>query len=67
MTLDAVVDRIEGETAVLEIGGELVDWPVSLLPEGAEEGHRLQLKLTLGERPPEAPASGDSGPLVIDL
>ncbi|MFZ5480399.1 MAG: DUF3006 domain-containing protein [Myxococcota bacterium] len=38
-----VVDRIEGEVAVLEIAGRLVDVPASLLPEGALEGDRLVL------------------------
>lgn len=40
-----VVDRIEGETAVLEIHGATVDIPVSALPEGAREGSVLGLTL----------------------
>lgn len=36
-----VVDRIEGQRAVLEISGELVEVPLSALPEGAGEGDLL--------------------------
>ena len=32
------VDRIEGDTAVVELGGHQVDWPLAALPEGAREG-----------------------------
>lgn len=39
------VDRIEGDRAVLELGGETVDVPLALLPEGAAEGSRLLLTL----------------------
>lgn len=35
------VDRIEGQRAVLEIGGEIVEVPRSALPEGAREGDLL--------------------------
>ena len=33
-----VIDRIEGDRAVLEIDGELIDVPVTALPAGAREG-----------------------------
>lgn len=36
-----VVDRIEGDVAVLEIAGARVDVPVSVLPEGTREGDVL--------------------------
>jgi hypothetical protein len=36
-----VVDRIEGDVAVLEIGGRRVDVPRAALPEGTKEGDRL--------------------------
>lgn len=32
------VDRIEGETAVVEIGGRRVDVPLAGLPDGTREG-----------------------------
>ncbi len=40
-----VIDRIEGHVAILEINGETVDVPATLLPHGAKEGDRLQLAL----------------------
>lgn len=40
-----VVDRIEGEQAVLEVGGRLVDVPLSELPPGVKEGDRLTFQL----------------------
>ena len=39
------VDRIEGNVAVVEIAGQTVDLPVSLLPEGTREGSVLRLVL----------------------
>lgn len=33
-----VVDRIEADRAILEVGGETVELPVSALPAGAGEG-----------------------------
>jgi hypothetical protein len=52
-----VVDRIEGETAVLEIEGRPVDVPSRLLPEGAKEGDPLVLALAQpGERAASAEA-----------
>ena len=43
MTVTVTVDRIEGDTAVLEIAGRTVDWPLGSLPEGAREGGRYQV------------------------
>ena len=40
-----VIDRIEGELAVLEVDGQTVDFPVSALPPGAAEGSVLTLAL----------------------
>lgn len=36
-----VVDRIEDDTAVLEIAGRTVDVPLAELPPGVKEGDRL--------------------------
>jgi hypothetical protein len=36
-----VVDRIEGDQAVLDVGGRTVDVPLAVLPEGVREGDRL--------------------------
>lgn len=38
-----VVDRIEGDQAVLEIAGKRIDVPVSFLPAGTKEGDRFSL------------------------
>jgi hypothetical protein len=37
------IDRIEGEIAVVEIGGRRVDVPVAGLPDGTREGDRFEL------------------------
>ena len=45
------IDRIEGETAVVEIAvGKAVDIPLSALPEGAVEGSVLQITLDEDEK-----------------
>lgn len=38
-----VVDRIEGDLAVLEVAGTTVDWPIAALPEGVGEGTTLSV------------------------
>ena len=38
-----VVDRVEGDRAVLEVNGEIVVFPASALPAGAVEGSVLEL------------------------
>lgn len=43
MARTAVVDRLEGEVAVVEIDGGTVDVPVAELPAGVAEGTRLVL------------------------
>lgn len=40
-----IIDRIEGDYAVLEVAGEHIDFPVSALPEGASEGVTLTLAI----------------------
>lgn len=40
-----VIDRIEGELAVVEVLGERVHIPVAALPPGAKEGSALRLAL----------------------
>ncbi len=45
MTLTVTVDRIEGTTAVLEVSGAFVPWPLTALPRGAREGDRFTLTL----------------------
>ena len=47
--MKAVVDRIEGDTAVLLIGEEetRLDIPLRLLPEGTREGSHLTIAFEL--------------------
>jgi len=40
-----VVDRIEGDLAVLEADGQLLDFPFSALPEGTREGDILLISI----------------------
>ena len=47
MTVEVTVDRIEGAVAVLEVGGQFVDWPLGALPEGIQEGSRVSVHLTV--------------------
>ncbi len=46
--INAVVDRIEGTLAVLAIGSETVDWPLSALPNGITEGTPLSVVFEMG-------------------
>ena len=36
-----VLDRIEGDRAIVEIGGEMIEIPCSELPNGSKEGDIL--------------------------
>ena len=40
-----VIDRIEGEVAIIEHAGNTFEVPLDLLPEGAQEGSRLSFTL----------------------
>jgi len=40
-----VIDRIEGSRAILEVDGEMIEFPAALLPTGCAEGDRLSLNL----------------------
>ena len=45
-SFDAVIDRIEGEVAVIELpNAALCDLPVAWLPPPAREGDRLRVRL----------------------
>lgn len=44
--VSVVVDRIEGEIAVLEVGGATVDWPRAALPAGIAEGSRMSFAIS---------------------
>jgi L-alanine-DL-glutamate epimerase-like enolase superfamily enzyme len=51
-----VVDRIEGDVAVLEIAGRRVDVPASELPAGTKEGDRLAFSRLAAEDDADAKA-----------
>ena len=40
-----VVDRIEGQIAIIEFQGQTLDIPIDMLPEGIQEGDRLRMIL----------------------
>jgi len=50
-----IIDRIEGAIAILEVAGELIEVPASILPLGAQEGDHLAL----------TPAQGDSSATAV--
>lgn len=68
-----VVDRIEGDVAVLEIGGRTVDVPLTELPSGVKEGDRLAFTVqapdttAAEERLKRLRAKSDQGPGSFDL
>lgn len=47
MELTVAVDRIEGDIAVLDVGGVSVDWPLASLPAGTTEGSTLSVVFNL--------------------
>jgi len=48
MKMRVVVDRIEGELAVLEVEGKaIVEWPVKFLPRGVAEGNILDVECAI--------------------
>lgn len=54
--MDWIVDRIEGDTAVILAAGMSFDLPCAALPAGTREGARLRLELTPATDPQEAAA-----------
>ena len=50
------VDRIEGSRAILDIAGEQIEVPASILPTGAAEGSLLSLRLEEATAADEAAA-----------
>jgi hypothetical protein len=56
MKLAAIIDRFEAGIAVLEIGNQEIDWPVSLLPAGAQEGQAVHIQLSVEDMDDSAAA-----------
>jgi len=67
--MKVVVDRIEGELAVLEVDGGFVDWPLRSLPASTVEGTVLEVSFRVSS-PNALPAEPDrpsESKRVIDL
>ena len=71
-----VIDRIEGNRAIVEFDGETLEIPASLLPSGSSEGDILSLKLCVdaatdmqrdNEERLERLREQDSGDMEIDI
>jgi len=48
LVLEASVDRLEGDVAVLLIGDQAFDLPLAALPDGLAEGDRVLVHTSLG-------------------
>jgi hypothetical protein len=68
MRVKAVLDRFEGDKAVLLVGEEerSVAWPRRLLPDGAGEGDVLRLALSVDEEATRA-ARAEAEEMLRDL
>ncbi len=68
-----VLDRIEGEIAVVDVGGRTVGLPRAALPEGAREGDSFVLSPAASDKLSDARArlarlrSSDDGATAFDL
>lgn len=71
-----VIDRIENDRAIVEIGGEVIEIPCSELPNGSKEGDVLVLSVNSAgvgnlkkdnEDRLNRLREGDSGDMEIDL
>ena len=71
--MDWIVDRVEGELAVVLVGDLTLDLPLAALPPGVREGARLRLELLVAADPAAAAArqarlaAQSALPDVIDL
>lgn len=68
MTTDAVIDRLEGLLAVIEIHGQTYDLPLTCLPTGAKEGDSLSITTVISPKKDlSVPRERASGAEVIDI
>ncbi|MEW9123306.1 MAG: DUF3006 domain-containing protein [Thermotaleaceae bacterium] len=49
-----VLDRIEGDRALIEWGEEIIEIPLVLLPTGVKEGDLLRISISIEENETEA-------------
>jgi len=54
MEIDAVVEKIEAETAFLKIGGKLFAWPAKSLPANIKTGEKIFISLQTEEEKAKA-------------
>jgi hypothetical protein len=54
------IDRIEGDRAILDFAGELIEIPVAALPAGAVEGTRLTMGIASAEETDRASKASDA-------
>ena len=47
--MNVIIDRFEGEFAVVEVGGSFVNMPIELVPDGAKEGSVLNITIDENE------------------
>lgn len=47
--MKGIIDRFEGEYAVININDKHIDFPKELLPEGASEGDHLKITLEIDQ------------------
>ena len=68
-----ILDRIEGDLAVVDVGGRTVDLPTAALPDGAREGDSFLLSPAASDKLADARArlarlsSSDDGATEFDL
>ena len=68
-----IIDRFEGDHAVVECNGQTFDIPKALLPEGCQEGDQIHISISKPNTLSEAEAQlarlreRDTGEDIIDL
>ena len=62
-----VVDRIEGNMAVVEVSGTFLDIPLLGLPAGVKEGDRLEIHLLPRQEIAESASSGEGAAVLERL
>jgi hypothetical protein len=61
-TSGIVIDRIEGDWAIVDMEGIIFSLPLGCLPEGAHDGHMLRLDVSADE-----PGTQKKRQEIIDL
>lgn len=48
--LTALIRRIAGDQAVVEVSGQTIPWPASALPDGVHEGDTVRLRMLTAQQ-----------------